>query len=271
MKTSADCKYDISIIIPNYRSKRCLKDSLASIYGKVIPWVSCEIILVNNDEKEDISGIKEEFPDIKIIDHKKNIGFGAANNLGAKTASGRYLFFLNPDCKIISNNIRQIIDEFEADDSVGIIGSQLLEISGKIQKWSAGGEIDFISLIWNNLGMSKDKKTWKIKNPSQVDWVAGTALFARAGLFEEIGGFDENFFMYFEDVDLCKRIRKAGKRVTYFPAYKIFHQGGSSYSSEKIQKKHYYNSQELYFKKNRPKIEYCLIRFFGKMRSIFKA
>jgi O-antigen biosynthesis protein len=265
MKTSADCECDISIIIANYRSERYLKNNLVSVYGKIIPLASCEIIVVNNDEKENLTEIKNNFPDIKIIDHRKNIGFGSANNLGAKMARGRYLFFLNPDSEIISDNIRQVIDEFESNEKIGIIGSQLLEADGKIQKWSAGEEINFTSLVLNNIGLPRDKKIWKRKEKKAADWVSGTAMFARKEVFEKIGGFDGQFFMYFEDADLCRRIKKTGKSVIYFPAYKILHKSGRSYSSKKIQKKHYYDSQEHYFKKNRPKIEYWAVKIMRKI------
>jgi GT2 family glycosyltransferase len=265
METSIDCKYDISIIIPNYRSERYLKNNLASVYDKIIPETSCEAIVVNNDEKESLAEIKNKFPDIRIIDHKKNIGFGAANNLGAKIAQGRYLFFLNPDSEIMSNNINQIIDEFKADENIGVIGSQLLEDGGKIQKWSAGREISIANIIRNNLGISGSRKIWQSKNPIEADWVAGTAMFIRKELFEEVGRYDEIFFMYFEDMDLCRRIKKAGKKILYFPAFKVLHKSGGSYGDKRFQKKHYYDSQEYYFKKNRPGAEHLCLKLLRRL------
>lgn len=262
MKISTNYKHEISIIILNYKSKHYLKNNLASIYDKIIPQISCEIIVVNNDEKENVEEIKKELPNIKIVDHKKNIGFGAANNLGVKIAESRYLFFLNPDCEIISDNIRKVIDEFESYKNIGIVGSQLLGDGGNVQKWSAGAEISLFNILKNNLGVSKSQKIWQSRNLIEADWVAGTAMFIKKELFEKIGGFDGQFFMYFEDVDLCKRIKKTGKKVIYLPAFQVLHKSGRSYRDKKIQKKHYYDSQEYYFKKNRPKIEYWLVKIF---------
>jgi GT2 family glycosyltransferase len=265
MKTSADCECDISIIVASYRSERYLKNGLASVYDKIASQASCEIIVVNNDAHESLAEIRSLFPDVKIIDHKKNIGFGAANNLGAKMARGRYLFFLNPDSEIISDNIGQVLDEFESNEDIGAIGSQLINYNGKIQEWSAGFEASLPDLIRNNLGRPRSRKIWRSREKIAADWIAGTAMMVKKELFKSVGAFDNSFFMYFEDMDLCKRIRIHGKRIIYFPGFKIKHLEGGSYQNQHRQKKNYYDSQEYYFKKNRPKFEYWAVKIIRKI------
>lgn len=265
MEISNGRKYDISIIIPNYKSEVYLKNNLESVYGWINPQINGEIIIVNNDESEDLEKIKKEFPNVGIINHKKNVGFGAACNLGAKTAKGRYLLFLNPDCEIISKKAGKIINEMESDGNIGILGGQLIDGNGKIQKWCAGAEANLLNLFRNNLGFSKSCDIWKNKAKIEADWVSGTAMFLKKELFEKICGFDENFFMYFEDMDICRRIRKDGKKIIYFPEFKIKHLGGRSYKNEKIQKKHYYDSQEYYFEKHCGKIQASMLKFARKI------
>lgn len=260
MKTLIGRKTDISIIIPNYRSKRYLEENIFSISNKIEPQVQAEIIIVNNDKKENLEDIKNRFSNIQVIDHGKNIGFGAAINLGAKKASGEYLFFLNPDCKIISQNIKKVINEFKIDRNVGIIGSQLRGIDNRVQKWIAGTEMTMLDLIRNNLGFPSSRKIWISKHKIKSHWVSGAAMFIKKELFDKLGGFDKEFFMYFEDVDLCKRVRKAGKDVYFFPDFKVRHLGGGSCENKENQKKNYFSSQRYYFKKHNGKMESCILK-----------
>lgn len=265
MKTFSDQKPDISIVIINYQSERYLENNLASVYEKIFPKAGCEIIIINNDRKENLEPIKNQFPEIEIADQDKNVGFGAAGNLGAKAAQGRFLFFLNPDCEIISQNILEIINEFDRDEKVGIIGSRLLGESGKVQKWICGKEAGFLDLVRNNLGFPRNRKIWESGKKIKTDWVAGTAMLIEKIFFEELGGFDEKFFMYFEDMDLCRRARAAGKKVVYFPNFKVKHLEGGSFAGKKFQKKLYYDSQEYFFKKHRSKPEYYLLKLIRKL------
>jgi GT2 family glycosyltransferase len=265
MKTSIGQKVDISVIIPNYRSECYLVKSIASVREKIGSLFNAEIILVNNDEKERLENVKNLFKDVFIIDHGKNIGFGAAINLGARIAQGNYLLFLNPDCEIMSGDIRQIIDEFESDKNIGVLGCQLVGENGSIQKWSAGTEMTTVNLIKNNLGFSSSRKIWENENKIKASWVAGTAMFIRKELFKELGGFDEEYFMYFEDVDLCKRAEEAKKKNYFFPHFKVKHHGGGSYEDKKRQKKHYYDSQRHYFKKHNGKISYYILNILQQV------
>ncbi|HRZ94969.1 MAG TPA: glycosyltransferase family 2 protein [Candidatus Moranbacteria bacterium] len=260
MEISAAQKYKVSIVIVNFQSKKYLASNLLSIRNKISSELISEIIIVNNDRKENLEEIEAEFPKIKLIECEKNIGFGAANNLAAKKALGRYLFFLNPDCEIINCDIKKIIFEMEKDAKIGIIGGQLLKKNGETQQWSAGIETSLLNLIKNNLGFSRSRKIWKSEKKITTDWVSGTAMIIEKNLFQKIGGFDEKFFMYFEDMDLCGRIRKIGRKIVYFPQLKARHLEGGSYERREVKKKDYYDSQEYFFKKNRPKIEFWIIK-----------
>jgi GT2 family glycosyltransferase len=270
MKTSIQSKVNISIIIPNYRSEHYLKTNIASVYDKIGPSnLTFEVIIVNNDKEATLEEIRSQFQRVIVVDQGKNIGFGAAINLGVKKAKGKYLFFLNPDCEIISQNIECVINEFEENLKTGIIGSQLIGSDDEIQEWSAGAEITIINLIRNNIGLSNSRKIWRKKSKVKANWVAGTALFVRKDLFDEIGGFDERFFMYFEDADLCKRARNYGRDVYYLPDFKVRHFGGGSYENKKVQKENYYNSQEQFFKKYYGMPGYLIVKTLRNIFTVF--
>jgi hypothetical protein len=213
-----------------------------------------EIIVVNNDEAPlfaafEKEGIAEDLK-IQIINNPKNVGFGAANNIGTKAAKGEILCFLNPDTEIITENILEITNKFNENKNIGIIGPRMVEEDGRTQEWIAGKEVTVLSIFLNNLGYKRDKQIWESKSPIECAWVSGAAMFIRKEIFEKIGGFDENFFMYFEDIDLCKRARLVGYKVIYFPEFVINHFGGKSFElDKKKQKKYYRKSQWRYFRK----------------------
>lgn len=240
----------LSVIIVTYNDLEHLKICISSIYEKFSQLSAWEIILVNNDKKQKIADLSVDFSKIKVIDHGENVGFGRAMNMGAKKAEGEFLLIFNPDTEVISENIAGVLNEFEKDKKIGIIGGGIFNRDGGKQQWSAGKEISFYDLVRNNLGFSRSKEIWNSEKKIACDWVAGTTMLVKKEFFQELGGFDESFFMYFEDMDLCHRARKLGKKVVFFPDFKIYHGNGQSYTDKRLQKSHYYDSMEKYFKKH---------------------
>ncbi|OGI15600.1 MAG: hypothetical protein A2Z52_01225 [Candidatus Moranbacteria bacterium RBG_19FT_COMBO_42_6] len=238
----------ISILIVNYKSKHCLKACIASILENLKD-KNFEIVVINNDKEEDLAEALTEFPEIQVINLRQNVGFGKAINIGAKTAQGEWLMFLNPDTQLLTNQ-SQMFSFFEAREKAAIISPKLIENSGKAQKWSAGTDPRLLDLIRNNIGLAKSRKKWKSRKTRKVDWVSGAAMLVKKNLFDQIGGFDENIFMYYEDIDLCKRAREAGKEVFYFPHDRVLHFGGKSVENKEKQKIDYYKSQDYYFQKH---------------------
>lgn len=253
----------LSVIIVNYKSADLLKKCVSLVLEKIKENFLEEIIIVNNDEKEKEALVFENKLKIRIINNARNVGFGAGNNIGVKFAKGDILLLLNPDTEIISENIEAVFSLFEQNEDVAVIGSQLRLDNNEIQPWSVGQEITLFDLIKNNFGLIKSQKIWQAEEKKEVDWVSGTALFIRRDMFENVGGFDENFFMYFEDMDLCKRIKKSGKKIIYNPNFSVRHFGGRSYQEKFFQKKDYYKAQEYYFKKNRNFFEWLIVRGLG--------
>lgn len=252
---------ELSIIVVSYQSQRRLARCLDSIGKKIMPAVATEVVVVNNDPTENLEEISNKFPEVAVFNNQRNKGFGQACNLGAGYASGDVLLFLNPDTEIFSENITDVIGELK-NNTASIIGSGLLTENEKIQKWSAGEEINLADILRNNLGFPRSRKIWKKSKRTPCAWVAGTAMFVKKELFQKLSGFDEKFFMYFEDVDLCRRARLLGHEVLYFPDFRVWHKSGESYENKRKQKKNYYRSQDYYFKKHRNSLEAVLLKFF---------
>jgi len=141
---------DLSVIIVTFNDSGHLKRCIDSAYKKLSPLQSWEIILVNNDEKQDIKNLPVDFSNIKLIDHGKNVGFGSAMNMGAKLAEGRHLLIFNPDTEMVSDNIDSVLQQFAENEDVGIVGGGIFSRNGEKQAWSAGKEISFYDLIRNN-------------------------------------------------------------------------------------------------------------------------
>lgn len=223
--------------------KRCIE----SIFEHA-PLLAYEIIIVNNDNDP----LKISFnnnPCIKIINTLINKGFANACNLGAQESTGEVLFFLNADTELLTANIESAVQKLN-DPLIGIVAPRLLMPNGKNQAWSAGYDITLWDIIKNNFGCIKSKHLWETTMPVDVDWVSGAAFAISKNFFTECNGFDEKFFMYFEDVDLCKRVRKLNKKIMLLPEMRVLHIGGQSQSNTQKQKFHYYESQDYYFKKH---------------------
>ena len=247
----------ISFIIVAFRSENHLERCLYSLLDKTAN-IQKEIIVVNN------GSYSFNFGDRAKVINSSNKGFGSACNLGAKEASGDILCFLNPDTEIISADLEKIFSEFE-NNKIGIIGPKLVDENDNIQEWSAGKEVNLSDVILNNLGLKRSKRIWESKEEVECAWVSGACLFIKKELFEKLNGFDEKFFLYFEDIDLCKRARDLGYKVLYFPEFVVKHFGGKSFENKKEQKQHYYSSQDYYFKKHFGKNFRSIIKLLRKL------
>ncbi|MHB8904529.1 MAG: glycosyltransferase family 2 protein [Melioribacteraceae bacterium] len=263
----------ISVIIIQYNNNHLTKNAIESFlkYHKN----NFEIILVDNNSTEPgATNFTKDFPDLKIILSDKNLGFGAANNLAAQKSSGDILLFLNNDVIIISEFIKKIEHEFNKDSSIGIIGPKLLNQDKSLQL-SCGNlpsiSTEFLDKILysavdrkNKLALNYiDRKFFK---KEEKQWVTGAALFITRKLFLELNGFDESFFMYFEDKDLCARAISNGKKVLYFPESFLIHLRGGSFSgpNQKFLNQKYRESQLIYYKKHKSKLEQLLLRKYLK-------
>ena len=247
-----------SLIIVSFNTKEILKNALSSIFA-YCPGEMFEVIVIDNNSGDGSAEMLNNFfgDKIKLIINKHNAGFGAANNLGAKIARGEYLFFLNSDIIAKEDILSGLAKIFESRPEIGILAPRLILPDGSEQKFASGNFPSLADLI-----LGKIKKDAAEKKYIKIDWVSGAALAIRKNLFDQAGGFDENFFMYFEDIDLCKRVKDISYQVAVLPSITVVHLGGKSLKNDRQRKKHYYVSQDYFYKKHYGKLKLALLRFF---------
>jgi GT2 family glycosyltransferase len=243
---SATKIYDVSIIVINYHSFELIRQCLNSIKEKT-ERLNYEIIVVDNSENsKEFNRLRTlKADDVHLIDAHKNLGFGMANNLGAEKAKGRYLFFLNNDTRLINNAIFELFTFLEKNVQAGICGGSLFSARGKpITSFFKGGynlknikkSNSLAVLIKRHLGC-RDDFNYKEKPIKISGYISGADLMIRADLFNELGGFCTQIFMYGEDSLLCYLCQKqAKKEIWQVPQAKIIHlegQSTKSFSGEK--------------------------------------
>jgi GT2 family glycosyltransferase len=252
----------LTIQIVNYNSREAIRECLGSVKECLENIHDSDVLIINNDPDK-LSGLLRgmNLPfEARVIEVNENIGFGRAHNLGRKEARGEFLLLLNPDTKAPRESISGILSAMEADKRVGIVGSVLVDHQGRATEESYGSKKTPFSTIKNKFF----KAGYEIEKKSvfEVDWVSGGAMLIRKDLFDELAGFDEGYFMYFEDVDLCLRAKKNGHKVVVNPLSRIFHQSGQSFNDNQSKKKYYYASQDYYFRKNFGSAKAALIKIF---------
>jgi len=235
-----------SIIVVNYKTKNLTENCINSIFTFFKN--DFEVILVDNNSSDgSIEYLERNFKDkIKIIKNNKNKGFGVANNIGVKIAKGECLFFLNSDT-IIKNDFLFSVDSlFNKDKKIGIISPELILKNGNRQNYAYGKFPKILNIIFNKIKNREKNKN----NIIETDWVSGASLIIRKKIFNSVNGFDKNFFMYFEDIDLCKRVKELGYKIIVNLNFKIIHLGGQSIKIFTKRKKYYYLSQNYFYRKH---------------------
>ncbi len=250
----------ISIVIVNYRSADALRRCLSDL-AKIAHTADTEVIVVNNDTKPLL--LTAPLP-LRIVEVNHNIGFGAACNRGLAHATKTHTLFLNPDTHSFSENFLSLTT-LCADDAT-IASPAVCNTDGSPQAWSCGDTITLPSIIINNLRLSS--RPWHTPVQHAPRWVSGAALCGSTTFLRRLGGFDEGFFLYFEDVDLCERAHAAGGRVVRDPSYTLFHSSGASTTNDRIfQKTCYYTSQDRFIRKHRGPLQAHLLRILRAFHS----
>jgi hypothetical protein len=225
--------------------------------------VTCEIVVVDSGSSDgSIEFLKplSTHDSITIIPLKSNQGFARSSNIGIKASTGNYIFLLNPDTEIFKNTLSQLVCYLDNNPTVGIVGPQVLSSDGRIQHVkrrfpSLISELVLYSRLFKFLHIASVHQHSYMTDflddaIMQVDWIKGCAMLIRRKLFDIIGYFDEQFFMYYEEVDFCKRSVKAGWEVHYFGSTKIIHhKGKSSNQIQKLAERWQRESRYLYFRK----------------------
>ncbi len=277
---------DVSIIIVNYNTKDLLRDSIVSIKKTTIG-IAYEIIVSDNDSSDgSVEMIKDEFPDVILLENKINGGFAYANNKGIKVSKGNYIFLLNSDTIVLENSIVNMFKYMNEHIKIGILGPKLLNADLSEQTsvfayptiFKEFASIFELKKLLNNKVLKKfilkfaDKalpndvnqymKNFKEnKSVEQVEVLVGAALFIRKELIDDIGGLDESYFMYYEEIDYCLKTHQNGWLLVFYPFSEIIHLiGQSSKKVSEITFKARYKSMLHYFEKNHGKLKKFIVK-----------
>lgn len=237
---------DLSVCIVNWNGGDFLPACVGSVYDGAGE-LEIEVIIVDNGSTDGSSvEIGKLFPQATVIEHGKNDGFAAANNIAIDRSRGRYLLFLNPDTKVERGSIERMAAYLDEEDGVGVLSCKLYHpLTGSVES-SARSNPDPVPLLWNLVYLDRLFPGNRLfgrylmsylpdDEGREVDWVTGACMFARKEAVEAVGGFDAGFFMYCEDIDICLRIRSKGWRIYYLPEAAVGHYRGRS--SEKLKGK----------------------------------
>lgn len=203
----------VSVIIPNWNGQKWLRNCFYSIEEQT--YKNVETILVDNASQDNSIGYtKNNYSNIKIIQNKENFGYALANNLAVKMVKGQILFFLNNDTKIKCNCIETLVNEIQKDENIGACAPKIMNYEGKTQL---------------SLGVGCDIFGYPLLSGAEkLFYVDGAALFIRKDVFDEIGGFDERYFMFHEDIDLSWRLQLYGYKIKSVPEALVLHESGGT-------------------------------------------
>lgn len=230
----------LSIIIVNWNSYELLCDCLRSIYRDIPPF-RFEIIVVDNSTTEDeVKIIRDKFPSVHLIENHSNRGFGTACNQGATEAKGKYFLFLNPDTCMHPGTLSNAVSFMDTHPETGAMGCRTLNADGSLQ--NTAFTFPTPARIFASVSGLNDRlrflRLWS-RLKRRVDFVQGAFLMIPGELFWQIRGFDERFFLFGEDVDLCLRIRRAGRKISYNPQIVITHIRGGCFNDTTLRTAHF--------------------------------
>ncbi len=261
----------LSIIIVNYNSSDFLKKCLASLYQSK-PTTPFGVLVVDNNSSDNSVGmLKRDFPQVTLIENKENIGFARANNQALQKCQGEFVLFLNPDTLLLHGSIDALVETMQKENKVGVLGCRLINEDGTLQL-SWGRMVNLSNEFWQRFISRRYEKgnrliarylQRKSRQPHHPHWVTGACMIARQQALKEVGDFDQNFFMFLEDVDLCHRMRKRGWEILYTPSTEVIHLRGKSMETNRARAlKAYRKSQLHFYRKHYGRVRWTTLRIY---------
>lgn len=259
----------VSVIIVHYQVKDLLKNCILSIH-KYFHGFDYEVIVVDNNSPDpEWKMLADEFPDIRFIELSENLGFSKANNIGVEVANGEYVFILNPDTEIEGDYFREILDFAEHQSKFGALGLRMHDAKGQFlpeSKRSVPALVNSFEKLFTTL--SQDSKTYYRNDIAETDIaevevMTGANLLMKRSVYQQTGGFDERYFMYGEDIDLCYTILRCGYRNFYYGKYSILHYKGESTVKDKVYLQRFFGAMQIfidkYYRKQKP-FQYIIMK-----------
>jgi len=242
---------ELSIVIVSFNAADDLARCLESLFTAP-PATPHEIVVVDNGSTDGSIATARRFAQVRVVALRSNLGFSRANNAGIRESTGRNILLLNCDTIVRSGAIDTLVAELEREPAVAVAGPRLVDASGR-------AELSFGRMItpfneWRQKRLARTGDVEALTRQRQYpDWVSGACLLVRRADAEAVGGLDERFFMYTEDVDFCASIRARGRRVLFTPAAEVVHlRGRSAASAPAATRAAYRRSQLAFYEKHHP-------------------
>ena len=252
---------DVTIIIVNYRVKYFLEQTLRSVQ-EAIDGLQAEVYVIDNNSGDDsIEHSRQLFPWVKFVENKKNVGFARANNQGIVAAQGEFTLILNPDTVVTRDSVHESIAWMRSHADCGAVGVRMVDGNGVFlpeskrafpTPWVSFCKIFGLSRLFPNSPMfaKYHLRYLSDREPHQVDILSGAFMLCRTQLLQQVGGFDEDFFMYGEDIDLSYRLLKGGWQNWYLPLPITHYKGKSTNKSEYRYVHVFYQAMLIFFRKH---------------------
>ncbi|NPV58096.1 MAG: glycosyltransferase family 2 protein [Actinobacteria bacterium] len=246
-----------SLVVVNYNTASDLRACLDSAREKL---GGVEVVVVDNGSTDgSVEMVREEFPWVRLVENPGNPGYASACNRGLRAASSPYVFILNSDVVFVEGGMEEVLDFMDERPEAGALGPLVLNPDGSAQmscrrfpSMLENAVHGLLGDLWpdNPLTRSYQMKDLERNEPCEVDWVSGAAMLLRREAAERVGGFDETYFMYVEDVDICWRLREAGYRVFFHPGFRLVHHIGKTSSQQSTRMLyHHHRSMFIFFRK----------------------
>ena len=252
---------DVTVIVVSYNVRDLLRRCLRSLTDAA-PDSRLDVIVVDNGSKDGtVDFVRREFPSVRLISNQANRGFTAANNQALAVSSGAYVLYLNPDAELRHGALSTMVAYLEANPRVGVVGPRLSYPDGRTQPSRRRFPTPITAMVESTM-----VQRWWPDSPilaryyvadrcsddvQDVDWLTGACLLARRQAVEEVRGFDERFFMYSEELDLCHGIRDHDWRIVYLPSAQVIHHEGRSSEQNLARRAQNFNESKCqYFEKH---------------------
>ena len=258
--STTEPRESVAAVIVNYNAGQALLEAVRSLASdRRVEWETVVIDNLSTDGSAD--AVEVAAPDVRVVRNAENVGFGRAVNQGLRATQAAFVLFMNPDCVLESGATGMLADVLRQHPDCALVGPKILDPDGRVQG-SARGDPDMLTGVFGRTSVLRrllpgatlsqrnvvNVDDASIKGSLVVDWVSGACMLARRSAIDRVGGFDERYFLYWEDADLCRRLRTAGFHVRYAPAAVAVHQvGRSSATAPAASIRAFHRSAYLYY------------------------
>jgi len=243
----------LSVVIVNWNTEALLQDCVQSLFLSPPPG-ALEVIVVDNASSDNsVASLRRNWPSVHLIENTQNVGYARANNQGIAASRGRHVLLLNSDTMVPPNTLRGLTAFMDEHPEAGAVGPRLIRPDGCPQPFAFGSDPTPLYLLRRGLSLlllRRPLHDWNTNLVQSVDWVSGACLLLRRQALEQAGPLDEAIFMYFEDNDLCLRLRRCGWKVYYNPQAFVTHAGGQSLKQNPTAQKTYGASLQHFYRKH---------------------